>query len=100
VAKDDQQAVVWFRKAAEQGLAAAQQLRRRLGVAQDTEQSGGWYRKALSRAIPMPSIFSASATPRAQASPKIIARRTYGFRLLLQTDFPPPVTIEIWRLNN
>jgi TPR repeat protein len=51
VAQDYVQAVGWYRKAADQGLAAAQQnlglaYAKGEGVAQDDAQAVGWYRKA------------------------------------------------------
>jgi len=51
VAKDDVQAVAWFRKAADQGFAPAQELLGNCyldgeGVPKDQEQAVSWYRKA------------------------------------------------------
>ena len=51
VAKDDAQAVAWYRKAADQGLAHAQDNLGRMyangrGVAKDDAQAVAWYRKA------------------------------------------------------
>lgn len=50
-AKDDQQAVAWYRKAAEQGDAQAQYVLGLMyfdgrGVVQDDQQAQAWYRKA------------------------------------------------------
>ncbi|MDO5357057.1 MAG: tetratricopeptide repeat protein, partial [Conchiformibius sp.] len=50
-AQDDEQAVAWFRKAAEQGMADAQfnlgmMYEHGEGVAQDDEQAVAWFRKA------------------------------------------------------
>ena len=51
VAKDDAQAVAWVRKAADQGLAPAQNNLGKMyengrGVAKDDAQAVYWYRKA------------------------------------------------------
>ena len=51
VEQDDEQAVFWYRKAAEQGDATAQcylgcDVRSGHGVEQDDEQAVFWYRKA------------------------------------------------------
>ena len=51
VAKDDRQAVFWYRKAAEQGHASAQYLLGSMydkgrGVPKDEQQAAHWYRKA------------------------------------------------------
>jgi len=51
VIQDDQQAVSWYRKAAEQGHAEAQfnlgfMYSKGLGVTQDDQQAASWYRRA------------------------------------------------------
>ncbi|MXQ72312.1 tetratricopeptide repeat protein, partial [Aeromonas caviae] len=54
VAQDDQQAIAWYRKAAERGDAAAQaslglMYERGQGVTRDARQAVAWYRKAAER---------------------------------------------------
>jgi TPR repeat protein len=56
VAQDDQQAVAWYRKAAEQGLADARYslglaYENGRGVPQDNTQAIAWFRKAADQGV-------------------------------------------------
>jgi TPR repeat protein len=57
VQQDYKQAVAWYRKAADQGMADAQYnlgvvYRQGQGVQQDSKQAAAWYRKAAEQTIP------------------------------------------------
>jgi TPR repeat protein len=65
VGQDDAEAVIWFRKAAEQGHAQAQynlgwMYANGQGVAQDHAEPAIWYRKAAEQGMPKPALLCKS----------------------------------------
>ena len=85
VEKDDELAVFWWRKAAEQGEATAQSLlglkyKEGRGVAKDYEKAAFWFRKAAKQGMPQAQRYLADAYHGGHGVEKDMVQATFWWR--------------------
>jgi TPR repeat protein len=93
ISQDHAQAAFWYRKAAEQGFAIAQNQLGLLydsgkGVAQDYAQAAVWYRKAAEQGLAEAQFFLGDAYDKGEGVPQDYAQAAVWYRKAAEQGFP------------